>query len=69
MSEAPVTPTFSATQRLRGGADSNLAKILRAGQFAVCAEVSPPVGPNPEAVEREMNTLRGYADAFNFLWG
>jgi methylenetetrahydrofolate reductase (NADPH) len=39
--------------------------MLRAGHFAVCVEISPPVGPNPEAVVREMNTLRGYAEAYN----
>jgi methylenetetrahydrofolate reductase (NADPH) len=47
------------------GSPSRLARMLRAGHFAVCVEISPPVGPNPEAVVREMNTLRGYAEAYN----
>ena len=47
------------------GAGSNLAKVLDAGQFAVCVEVSPPVGPNVEAIQREIKTLKGYGDAYN----
>ena len=47
------------------GSNSRLARMLRAGQFAVCVEISPPVGPNPEAIQREMSTLRGYAEAYN----
>ena len=44
---------------------SNLARVLRAGHFAVTLEVSPPVGPNPAAVERQIKLLRGYGDAYN----
>ncbi|HEX9114984.1 MAG TPA: methylenetetrahydrofolate reductase [Anaerolineae bacterium] len=47
------------------GEGSTLARMLRAGKFAVCAEVSPPIGPNPEAVKKHIDMLRGYADAFN----
>ncbi len=47
------------------GASSNLAKVLRAGQFAVAVEVSPPVGPNVGAIQRQIETLRGYGDAYN----
>ncbi len=42
-----------------------LQSVLEAGQFAVACEVCPPVGPNPEAVERQIALLRGYADAYN----
>ncbi len=55
---APVTTGLS-------GQGSTLARMLRAGQFAVCAEVSPPIGPNPEAVKKHIDMLRGYADAYN----
>jgi methylenetetrahydrofolate reductase (NADPH) len=42
-----------------------LQSVLEAGQLAVACEVCPPVGPNPEAVERQIALLRGYADAYN----
>ncbi len=45
--------------------NSNLARILRAGHFAVAAELCPPVGPNPKTVFRQIDLLRGYADAYN----
>lgn len=44
---------------------SHLARVLADGHFALTLEISPPVGPNPGAVERQINLLRGYADAFN----
>ena len=47
------------------GAGSNLAKVIAAGHFPVCVEVSPPVGPNIEAIQREIKTLKGYGDAYN----
>jgi methylenetetrahydrofolate reductase (NADPH) len=47
------------------GESSNLAKVLNAGHFGVCVEVSPPVGPNVEAIQREIKTLKGYGDAYN----
>lgn len=46
-------------------AASRLARVLGAGHFALTLEISPPVGPNRAAVERQMNLLRDYADAFN----
>jgi methylenetetrahydrofolate reductase (NADPH) len=45
--------------------NSNLARILRAGHFAVAAELCPPVGPNPKTVFRQIDLLRGYADVYN----
>jgi len=59
-----ITKPASSTEGL-SGAKSNLAKVLRSGQFAVCAEISPPVGPNMGAIQRQFNTLKGYADAYN----
>ena len=44
---------------------SHLARVLEAGVFAVAAELSPPRGVNLEAIERDANILRGYADAVN----
>lgn len=60
---APEKPAIVQTG-LRGEA-SNLAKVLNAGKFGVCVEVSPPVGPNIEAIQREIKTLKGYGDAYN----
>ena len=44
---------------------SRLARVLDDGHFALTLEVSPPVGPNKAAVERQINLLRDYGDAFN----
>ncbi len=61
---APSAPPPVVQTGLRGNV-SNLAKVLNAGKFGVCVEVSPPVGPNVEAIEREIKTLKGYGDAYN----
>jgi methylenetetrahydrofolate reductase (NADPH) len=60
----PTAPAPVATTGLTG-ANANLSKVLAAGQFAVCVEVSPPVGPNPDAIQKQINLLRGYGDAYN----
>lgn len=44
---------------------SNLARVLHAGHFVVAVEISPPVGPNPGAITRQIGQLRGYADVYN----
>ena len=44
---------------------SRLQRVLEAGHFALTLEISPPVGPNPAPIERQMKLLRSYADAFN----
>jgi methylenetetrahydrofolate reductase (NADPH) len=46
-------------------APSNLARVLSAGRFAVAAELSPPRGVNLEAIQRDAQTLKDYADAVN----
>lgn len=44
---------------------SNLEKVLRAGHFAVTAELGPPKGADRSVIERKAALLRGKADAFN----
>ena len=44
---------------------SNLARVLSAGEFALAVEISPPVGPNPQALMRQVERVRGYADVYN----
>jgi methylenetetrahydrofolate reductase (NADPH) len=44
---------------------SSLERVIEAGQFAVTAELGPPVGANPAEVHEKMELLRGCADAFN----
>ena len=44
---------------------SRLAQVLRAGKFALAAELSPPRGVNLEAIEKEATLLKDYVDAVN----
>jgi methylenetetrahydrofolate reductase (NADPH) len=44
---------------------SNLEKVLKAGKFAVTAEIGPPQSANPEPLTHHANMLKGFADAFN----
>ncbi len=44
---------------------SNLEKVLEAGEFAVTAELGPPMSASGEEVKKKMEILRGSADAFN----
>ena len=44
---------------------SNLARILDIGQFAVTAEISPPQNTQFETIRRNINLIKGYVDAFN----
>lgn len=60
----PASPTTPVHTEL-SGSGSNLAKVLRQGGFGIAVEISPPVGPNPEAVQKQIATLKGYADAYN----
>ena len=46
-------------------ADSNLEKVLAAGEFAVTAELGPPMGSSAEAIRKKAGILRGQADAVN----
>ena len=49
----------------RPAAPSHLAAVLASGQFAVCAELSPPRGVDLQAISRGVGNLKGYADAVN----
>lgn len=44
---------------------SNLEKVIEAGEFAVTAELGPPMGADAGEVRKKMGILRGSADAFN----
>ena len=44
---------------------SNLERVLEGGQFAVTAEIGPPMDCNGEVVVEKARLLRGCADAFN----
>lgn len=46
-------------------AGSRLEKILKAGKFAVTAEIGPPRSCDADFIRRHGEKLRGYADAFN----
>ncbi len=46
-------------------ADSRLAATLKAGQFAVTAEVTPPLSASPEKVLNEASHLKGLVDGIN----
>ena len=45
--------------------DSNLERVLESGQFAVTAELGPPMGCAPDVVRQKARLLGGYADAIN----
>ena len=44
---------------------SNLEKILRAGRFAVTAELGPPQNADADVIRRKAQFLKGVADAVN----
>ncbi|MDH3254331.1 MAG: methylenetetrahydrofolate reductase [Acidobacteriota bacterium] len=44
---------------------STLERTLAAGHRAVAIEMTPPIGPNSGALRHRIETLRGFADAFN----
>ena len=44
---------------------SNLERVVEGGQFAVTAEIGPPMDCNGEVVVEKARLLRGCADAFN----
>lgn len=47
------------------GAQSQLAKVLNAGHMGVAIEVSPPVGPNMAAIQKQISLLKGFGDVYN----
>lgn len=46
-------------------AGSNLERVIRAGHFAVTAELGPPIGCSRKTVVKKAELLRGCADAYN----
>lgn len=44
---------------------SNLEKVLRAGHFAVTAELGPPQSADGEVIRKKAGLLRGFCDAVN----
>src|SRR3990172_326645 len=44
---------------------SNLEKVLRAGHFAVTAELGPPQSADREVIRRKASMLKNYCDAVN----
>jgi 5,10-methylenetetrahydrofolate reductase len=44
---------------------SNLERVLADGQFAVTAEIGPPMDADGEVVREKAKRLAGYADGFN----
>ncbi|MBE0430291.1 MAG: methylenetetrahydrofolate reductase [Dehalococcoidia bacterium] len=45
--------------------DSNLARVLEAGHFAVTAEVSPPQNTELQGIREKASMIKGFADAVN----
>lgn len=45
---------------------SELEKKLRAGEFVVTAEISPPLSVNTDKLQKNINLLKNYATALNF---
>jgi methylenetetrahydrofolate reductase (NADPH) len=46
-------------------AGSNLERVLRAGHFAVTAELGPPQSADSQVIRQKAAILRGYCDAVN----
>ncbi|MFP4545617.1 MAG: methylenetetrahydrofolate reductase [Methanomassiliicoccales archaeon] len=48
---------------MKGG--SNLEKVFDRGEFAVTAEIGPPMSADPGVIRERARMLKGHADAFN----
>jgi methylenetetrahydrofolate reductase (NADPH) len=46
-------------------AGSNLEKVLEKGEFAVTAEIGPPMSASAEKLRSRAKAMKGFADAFN----
>ena len=57
-----MSNTISSNGYLSG---SNLERVLRAGYFAVTAELGPPQSADGEEIRRKAALLKGYCDAVN----
>jgi len=58
-------PEITEPVSLAGQCDSNLARVLAAGEFAVTGEVGPPKGHDAELVRSKASLLKGCVDAAN----
>ena len=58
-------PSASPSARDGHSADSRLERVLRAGHFAVTAELAPPDSADPEEVYARARVFDGYVDAIN----
>ena len=58
-------PENSNTPPFAGRCDSNLARVLASGEFAVTGEIGPPKGHDPEVVRSKAHLLLGCVDAAN----
>jgi len=58
-------PEATNTPALAERCDSNLARVLAAGEFAVTGEVGPPKGHDAEVVRAKARLLEGCVDAAN----
>src|SRR5437868_1330673 len=56
-------------QSVREGFPGHFAEVLRAGHFAVTAEIAPPVSVDAQALLEKALPLRGLADAVNVTDG
>ncbi len=45
--------------------ESQLKKVLTAGEFAVTAECGPPKGADPEVIVKKGRILKGFVDSVN----
>jgi 5,10-methylenetetrahydrofolate reductase len=58
-------PETADSLPIAGPCDSNLARVLAAGEFAVTGEVGPPKGHDAEVVRNKARLLEGCVDAAN----
>src|SRR5260370_5241642 len=56
-------------QRVGEGLPGHLLEILRAGRFAVTAEIAPPASVDAQVLLKKALPLRGLADAVNVTDG
>ena len=54
-----------ASEHISFKAGSNLERVLRAGHFAVTAELGPPKGADGDIIRRKATLLKGNCDAAN----
>jgi methylenetetrahydrofolate reductase (NADPH) len=62
---APIVPREPSSERPASEAGSRLESILRNGDFAVTAEMSPPDSADPADIHERMSALDGCVDAIN----